>query len=66
MPRRERGIPDSELEPAVVLTLNLGLRLAAMAAVVEVLPAEPVTPMILSLGFKKRSLRSWSWAQRRR
>ena len=45
-PRMFRGMPDSELEPAVVLTLNLFFRTASIAVTVEVLPAEPVTPMM--------------------
>ena len=55
-PRMFRGMPDSELEPAVVLILNFGPKAAWQARIVEVLPAEPVTPTILRPG-----LRSWSF-----
>jgi len=46
--RIERGRPDSELPPLrLVLTVRLGVRAAAMAKRVLVLPAEPVTPIIV-------------------
>ncbi len=66
IPRRLRGIPDSEFEPAVVKTLKLGVRAASIAAIVEVLPAEPVTPIILSLGLRSLSLKIWALAKKRR
>lgn len=43
------GMPDSELAAPVVLTLYLDLRMASMAATAELLPAEPVTPMMIGL-----------------
>lgn len=46
--RMDKGMPDSELPPfRLVLTLRLGVRAAAVASRVLVLPAEPVTPMMV-------------------
>ena len=65
-----RGMPDSELVPRVVLTWNFDLRTDSMVMTVEVFPAEPVTPMMVSfLPWRRRSsliLASWSLAKKRR
>ena len=69
-PRMFKGIPDSELAPRVVLVVKLGLKMASRAKTVEVLPAEPVTPMMVSsLPWRRRrslTLTSWSLAKKRR
>ena len=49
--RMERGMPDSELVPPLVLILYLGESAASQTETVELLPAEPVMPTMVILRF---------------
>lgn len=48
IPRIFKGIPDSEFDPAVVLTIKRSLIADSQALMVDDLPAEPVMPTMVS------------------